>query len=248
MPPPSIPIPAILPPLLPIPTLNPSLNRPNTPPIHDQPLPEPIPLHTFPDPDPLPIPDIPLNPPLPIQPQAIAHQPLLAEPVHRNPRLQIPSARRAEAENIPRTSAVERAVLESAAAGERLREARRQARMVEVPDIDNIPCQNIPIDEDVLLEEVSPPPDTKEELEEIMAALANAPVDLEYPDDPASLQEALDSSEADDWRRAMADEFASIKEMGVYKLIPHSDVPKGRKIMKGRPVFHRKQDHTGQVV
>jgi Reverse transcriptase (RNA-dependent DNA polymerase) len=120
--------------------------------------------------------------------------------------------------------------------------------MVEVPDIDNAPRQNIPVDEDVLLEEVSPTPNTKEELEEIMAALANTPVDLEYPDDPASLQEALDSSEADDWRKAMAEEFASIKEMGVYKLIPRSDVPKGRKIMKGRPVFHRKRDHTGQVI
>jgi hypothetical protein len=36
--------------------------------------------------------------------------------------------------------------------------------------------------------------------------------------------------------------------MGVYKLIPRCDVPQGKRIRKGKPVFHIKRDETGKAV
>jgi hypothetical protein len=45
----------------------------------------------------------------------------------------------------------------------------------------------------------------------------------------------------------MHDELKSIKEMGVYALVPHSAVPKGRKIMRGKLVVRTKRDFMGAV-
>jgi hypothetical protein len=75
-----------------------------------------------------------------------------------------------------------------------------------------------------------------------------ATFDAEDPDEPNSLKEALNSPSADEWRAALKEEFDSIKKMGVYELVPRSAVPKGRTIMKGRPVSCKKRNKLGEVI
>jgi len=59
-------------------------------------------------------------------------------------------------------------------------------------------------------------------------------------DEPRTWKEAQASPEAKEWRNGYLDELKSLKDMGVYKLVPRSSVPAGAKIRKGRPVFTRK--------
>jgi hypothetical protein len=82
------------------------------------------------------------------------------------------------------------------------------------------------------------------EHEELVLAAA---VSGSLPPEPLSVKEALASPEAELWREALREEFAAIKAMNVYKLIPRSSVPAGRRILKGKPVFKRKLNESGEV-
>ena len=55
----------------------------------------------------------------------------------------------------------------------------------------------------------------------------------------------MTSPHAAEWTRALQEEFASLKDLGVYRLVPRSSVPSGRRIMRGRPVFKLKRDEHG---
>jgi Reverse transcriptase (RNA-dependent DNA polymerase) len=81
--------------------------------------------------------------------------------------------------------------------------------------------------------------------EELLTALPESVIDVEYPNDPRTLREALNSEHAEQWRAAFNEELNSLRDLGVYKLIPRSNVPKGRRIMRGRPVFKLKRDENG---
>lgn len=72
-------------------------------------------------------------------------------------------------------------------------------------------------------------------------------MDALYPDDPASLKEALASEDADKWRLGCEEEIASIKKLGVFKLVPRSQAG-GQKIMKGKWVLRAKRNTEGVVV
>ncbi|HEV7735827.1 MAG TPA: reverse transcriptase domain-containing protein [Chlamydiales bacterium] len=61
-------------------------------------------------------------------------------------------------------------------------------------------------------------------------------------------KEAAESDEADQWRAAYQEEMDSLKKHDVWTLIPRSQVPKGRKVIKSRPCFVRKKDENGKVV
>ncbi|OBZ68344.1 Retrovirus-related Pol polyprotein from transposon TNT 1-94 [Grifola frondosa] len=50
------------------------------------------------------------------------------------------------------------------------------------------------------------------------------------------------------WCTALEEEFASIRSMDVYKLIPPSHVPSNHKIMHGKPVFRLKHDEHGAPI
>jgi len=63
--------------------------------------------------------------------------------------------------------------------------------------------------------------------------------------DPLSLSEARRSPDWPLWTSALKEEFASIKAMSVYRLVPHEAVPNGRKILQGKPVFRIKCDEHG---
>ena len=86
-------------------------------------------------------------------------------------------------------------------------------------------------------------------LDEVFAAsLASPLVNAEFPSDPVTLREALGSTDADSWRAGIQEELKSLSEMGVYKLVPRSSVPAGRKILRGKWVFRLKRNENGEPV
>jgi len=58
----------------------------------------------------------------------------------------------------------------------------------------------------------------------------------------------MNSPDTDKWTLGIQDELKSLKEMGVYKLIPHSDVPAGHKVLRGKWVLLLKRDEHGHLV
>jgi hypothetical protein len=63
-----------------------------------------------------------------------------------------------------------------------------------------------------------------------------------------TLKQALAGPERDQWRQALVEEFAAIRKMGVYRLIHRRDVPAGRRILRGKPVFKSKRNEVGDVI
>ena len=74
------------------------------------------------------------------------------------------------------------------------------------------------------------------------------PSTLEFEDEPKNWKEAKASAYAKRWEEGYCEELKSLKDMGVYKLIPRSDVPQGQKIRKGVPIFRIKRDKNGKAV
>jgi hypothetical protein len=70
----------------------------------------------------------------------------------------------------------------------------------------------------------------EEELAYLYEAFSAIPdgFDHEHPDDPASYAEAMASPYAVQWTAALKEEFESLKDLGVYKLVPaHRFLPDG---------------------
>ncbi len=153
----------------------------------------------------------------PLQPDAASEEP------------HAPAPRRSG--RVPGESAedrLRRAVEEAKEAGERIR-ANRAAKCQE-----HVPNEN---DAHALIDAIA-----------LHALLADdAQLNLEHPDDPKSAKDALASPLADELMAAMCDELKSIKEMGVYVLVPRSAVPRNRKIMRGKFVFRTQRDVLGDV-
>lgn len=74
------------------------------------------------------------------------------------------------------------------------------------------------------------------------------PTTLEFDDEPKSWREARESADAKKWEEGYRDELKSLKDMGVYELVPRSDVPRGHKVRKGRPIFKIKRDESGKAI
>jgi hypothetical protein len=68
------------------------------------------------------------------------------------------------------------------------------------------------------------------------------------PKEPNTLREALSGPERAKWRQALIEEFQSIADLGVFRLIARRDVPAGRRIFKGRIVFKIKCDEHGDPI
>jgi hypothetical protein len=91
------------------------------------------------------------------------------------------------------------------------------------------------------LPNIPSPPDTLAASlsEDDLAHLANLftampdHLENELSDDPSTYSEAMSSPHATEWTAALQEEFASLKDLGVYKLVPRSSVPPSRKIMRG---------------
>ena len=58
----------------------------------------------------------------------------------------------------------------------------------------------------------------------------------------------MSSPDSAQWILGIHDELKSLQEMGVYKLVPCSDVPTGHKILRGKWVLLLKRDENGKPI
>jgi Reverse transcriptase (RNA-dependent DNA polymerase) len=183
---------------------------------------------------------IPVDIPIPVGIPTPCHQrsgavDLGPDEVRRSNRVREPSARAAASQDLPCVSQVERATQEARESAQSVEAQHTEQRRLRVQAQEEVLAQ-FSNSEDLPM------------LEELFAALEDSPVNITYPEEPVSVKEALGSSEGKEWSAALQDEFKSLKEMGVYKLVPRSHIPQGRKVMRGKGVFLRKRDETGAVV
>ncbi|CAI7742699.1 unnamed protein product [Closterium sp. NIES-54] len=67
---------------------------------------------------------------------------------------------------------------------------------------------------------------------------------VEMPGEPATLKEALESSDAEEWKKAMESELKSIEESGTWELV---EIPEGRKAITSKWLFKIKSDADGNI-
>ncbi|CAI7775867.1 unnamed protein product [Closterium sp. NIES-53] len=67
---------------------------------------------------------------------------------------------------------------------------------------------------------------------------------VEMPGEPATLKEALESSDAEEWKKAMESELKSIEENGTWKLV---ELPEGHKAITSKWLFKIKSDANGNI-
>ncbi|CAI7835089.1 unnamed protein product [Closterium sp. NIES-53] len=67
---------------------------------------------------------------------------------------------------------------------------------------------------------------------------------VEMPGEPATLKEALESSDAEEWKKAMESELKSIEENGTGELV---ELPEGRKAITSKWLFKIKSDADGKI-
>lgn len=67
-------------------------------------------------------------------------------------------------------------------------------------------------------------------------------------EEPRTWEEAKRGLNAAKWEEGYKEELQSLKDMGVYRLIPRSEIPNGHKVRKGRPIFKVKRDEHGNAV
>ncbi|CAI7871062.1 unnamed protein product [Closterium sp. NIES-53] len=67
---------------------------------------------------------------------------------------------------------------------------------------------------------------------------------VEMPGEPATLKEALESSDAEEWKKAMESELKSIEDNGTWELV---ELPEGRKAITSKWLFKIKSDADGKI-
>ncbi|CAI7868188.1 unnamed protein product [Closterium sp. NIES-53] len=67
---------------------------------------------------------------------------------------------------------------------------------------------------------------------------------VEMPGEPATLKEALESSDSEEWKKAMESELKSIEENGTWELV---ELPEGRKAITSKWLFKIKSDADGKI-
>ncbi|CAI7901668.1 unnamed protein product [Closterium sp. NIES-54] len=67
---------------------------------------------------------------------------------------------------------------------------------------------------------------------------------VEMPGEPATLKEALESSDAEEWKKAMESELKSIEENGTWELV---ELREGRKAITSKWLFKIKSDANGNI-
>jgi len=64
-------------------------------------------------------------------------------------------------------------------------------------------------------------------------------------ENPATIEEALNGEEGDQWKKAIDEEMATLKNMGTWEL---ADLPEGRKPIGCKWVFVKKRDEKGKLI
>ncbi|CAI7911812.1 unnamed protein product [Closterium sp. NIES-54] len=67
---------------------------------------------------------------------------------------------------------------------------------------------------------------------------------VEMPGEPSTLKEALESSDAEEWKKAMESELKSIEENGTWELV---ELPEGRKASTSKWLFKIKSETNGKI-
>ncbi|CAI7906818.1 unnamed protein product [Closterium sp. NIES-54] len=67
---------------------------------------------------------------------------------------------------------------------------------------------------------------------------------VEMPGEPATLKEALESSDAEEWKKTMESELKSIEENGTWELV---ELPEGRNAITSKWLFKIKSDADGKI-
>ncbi|CAI7924303.1 unnamed protein product [Closterium sp. NIES-53] len=67
---------------------------------------------------------------------------------------------------------------------------------------------------------------------------------VEMPGEPVTLKEALESSDAEEWKKAIESELKSIEENGTWELV---ELPEGRKAITSKWLFKIKSDADGKI-
>ncbi|CAI7817414.1 unnamed protein product [Closterium sp. NIES-54] len=67
---------------------------------------------------------------------------------------------------------------------------------------------------------------------------------VEMPGEPATLKETLESSVAEEWKKAMESELKGIEENGTWELV---ELPEGRKAIMSKWLFKIKSDADGKI-
>ncbi|CAI7769757.1 unnamed protein product [Closterium sp. NIES-54] len=67
---------------------------------------------------------------------------------------------------------------------------------------------------------------------------------VEMPGEPENLKEALESSDAEEWKKAMESELKSIEENGTWELV---ELPEGRTAITSKWLFKIKSDADGKI-
>ena len=154
--------------------------------------------------------------------------------------------------------AVERAFMESKASMERRaiekEERRRQTREMRIEEITEEEArmeEERPVHEMTTIKELeqlfgklklseTPPSDITEAILSVLGDTKGINPHIGLNDEPRTWKEAQASPEVKEWKNGYLDELKSLKDMGIYKLVPRSSVPAGTKIQKGCPVFTQK--------
>ena len=90
-------------------------------------------------------------------------------------------------------------------------------------------------------------------VDHLLAAIADHstidPLTLRAGDEPRDWDDAQRRplKEAAEWKTAFEDEAKGLKDMGVYVLIPRSEVPEGIKIHRCKAVLKNKLDKNGNL-
>ncbi|KAJ3567658.1 hypothetical protein NP233_g6220 [Leucocoprinus birnbaumii] len=88
----------------------------------------------------------------------------------------------------------------------------------------------------------SMPQDVAEAFYKIVLSVAieetkNPNINIMYPNDPKTIDKALKRTDGDLWHASIQEELNSLKDCGVYILVPRSSVPNGQKVMTGKWVL-----------
>jgi len=176
----------------------------------------------------------------------------------RSSRISKPTPLSATASGIERVSAVQRATAESIASKARLDEQRHTRRHSRTASRENPTAhKGVPPNLPELVEIAYR---AAEELSETQAADIleqlygdgyewglSSDIDVTSPEEPCSFAEAMASSEAPKWLAACTEELDSIKNLGVFRLVPRNAAT-GRTIMDRKFVFKLKRDENGTPV
>jgi hypothetical protein len=83
---------------------------------------------------------------------------------------------------------------------------------------------------------------------ELNAYITENPIDVEFPDDPRNYREAMSAPDSEKWVEGTHEKLWSLREYGVYHLVPRSAVPLNKTILDLKLVYTRKRDMNGVVV